>query len=160
MGSVPPRGRVLTKAGGVNVWKWRRGPREEPTLPARRGVCVDLPDAARAKQQQLPPRGEAPRKPGWASCRAASLKQKARSQATPPAPGGVRSELPGQLSSRPEEQGGDCVPSAVLACRDPFLRQVRRPLSSCWPAGQLQTQLWGQIDSASLSPLSARFSGQ
>lgn len=51
-------------------------------------------------------------------------------------PGGVRSERPDQLSSRPEEQGGDCVPRAILAYRGPFLRQVRRHLSSCCPAGQ------------------------
>lgn len=64
-------------------------------------------------------------------------------------PGGVRSERPDQLSSWPEEQGGDCVPRAILAYRGPFLRQVRRHLSSCWPAEQLQTQLWGQTDSGS-----------
>lgn len=44
--NVPPRSRVLTKVGGVKVWKWQRGTRKEPTLPAGHGASKAAAAAA------------------------------------------------------------------------------------------------------------------
>lgn len=82
----------------------------------------------------------------------ASLEQKAHSQATPPASrwGEVGTSRSALLSARGTRRGlcSPCHPG-LPGPFPPTSTSTPVILLSCWPAEQLQTQLWGQTDSGS-----------